>query len=484
MEDFTKNPKVVSKNMILDNSYIFSPSRYKYLQIKNTNTSKLSDIISLSTDTFNIRYFPGYYKYVEIGDINTHSGSIDYKTVRSIDIPSDTVGKLRFGDILISTVRTYLGGIAFVSKNDVDIVATKALIILRKLKIDISKYYLFGILRSNFFIEQTNIILNKCVYPRLEKNHLGELIIPFPTVKNNPIPKDVEKLISLIVQNIIDKGEQIEIKNNQIDKFIENELNNQGPSKVNYKFPTISKISNEDRFDTVLYGEKYQSLDFRVKNYIHSVMYLNRRDVSPGRTPKDYYFTEGKFPNTYEWVTPKNLGERQLLERMYLHSNKSANTRKNSLIFTGIRYVGNCFFVEGNSGPIYSNQNTLVINHSKDVTEQLFLLCYLSSKIGKQLQIMQRVKGIVPILYTDDLIKIPIPNFPQLKKEDVSKIFYNPLCKNIELTLNNYIEREKERNRMVGIYQLNTEIFELRSVLNELVNKIADEKMIDLKLEY
>ena len=56
--------------------------------------------------------------------------------------------------------------------------------------------------------------------------------IPFPTTTNHLNPEKVEALVSLIVQNIIDKEEQIKIKNKQIDELIEKELRDNQKQEV------------------------------------------------------------------------------------------------------------------------------------------------------------------------------------------------------------------------------------------------------------
>ena len=46
------------------------------------------------------------------------------------------------------------------------------------------------------------------------------------------------------------------------------------------------------------------------------------------------------------------------------------------------------------------------------------------------------------------------------------------------------LEKEKIRNREIGIYQLNMEIFSLREQLEDLVHKIVMEEKIELRFEY
>jgi hypothetical protein len=156
-------------------------------------------------------------------------------------------------------------------------------------------------------------------------------------------------------------------------------------------------------------------------------------------------------------------------------------TKKYSLIFSGIRYVGNCFFIEDDVPPIFCNQNTLVINYSAKIEEQIFLLCYFSSAIGKKLQLMQRIFGLVPILYTADFVKIPVPNFPKEKQIEIFKHYYNIVPEKNTLTVETYLNSEKTRNEQMGIFQLNMEVLSLKEKLAIVIDKIIQGQPIDIK---
>lgn len=418
MKSYIHKPLTIKKSELFSKNKIFAPSRHKQLIIKNSSVETLSSLVELGTTSLNIEKNKGYYQYIEIGDINTTTGGISYKTVKSIDISSASVSKIQKDDILISTVRTYLGGIGIVTSTDKNLVATKALIVLRKMKKDISKYYLFGILRSKFFIDQVSMILNASMYPRMEKEYFDRLIIPFPTQKHNDSPKDVEKLVSLITQNIIDKEEQIKLKNQSIDNEIEKELKaNQKSTALQYSYPKLSELKKENRLDTTIYTPKYKVYENLILNYTNGYFFLDEKLVSPGVTPKDYFFSDIKKSEKFkDWITPKNIEQRQLSSRTFIYTKTSTKIKKYSLVLNGIRYVGNGVFIE-NEKEFFTNQNMLIINQFKEQIKQLFLFCFLTSNIGKSMQISRRNFGIVPILYTENLCKIPIPNFEEKNKK-------------------------------------------------------------------
>ncbi|MDR3519962.1 MAG: hypothetical protein P4L63_03715 [Candidatus Pacebacteria bacterium] len=111
MSNYVIKPNSIKKSQMNLKEMIFSPSRYKYVEIKNGNKLSLDEFIEQSTESYSLNSKKGYYQYIEIADINTLTGNIKYKIVRSIDPSSKSVYKLKIDDILISTVRTYLGAI-------------------------------------------------------------------------------------------------------------------------------------------------------------------------------------------------------------------------------------------------------------------------------------------------------------------------------------------------------------------------------------
>lgn len=485
MKNYIKNQKSVKISEILNKENIISPSRFNKVILKNKNFNSLSNLINTSKNSINILKNKGYYQYVEIGDINPSTGSINYKRVRSIDISSPIVFKLKSGDILISTIRTYLGGIALVNKSDSNMVSTKALIVLRNLKKEFSRYYLFGVLRSSFFIGQTNLILNASMYPRMERDELANIKIPFPTKKNHPHPEKIEKYVSLIVQNIMDKEEQIKEKNKLISEKIGTELKeNQKQNNFKFNYPKIFEIKKELRLDTGIYEKEFKEIDNLLRNYKNGFFQLPFKNIKTGQTPKDYYYPkEKKTDEVYLWLSPRNLGGNTLKEKLWIHT-KNENTLKNQdLIFGSRGTVGDVFFYdEKEMGKTYINQSTSGIFIEGKIYNKIFVICYFSSSIFKKVISKYIYKGTVPAITPDVLIKFLIPNFSKEKQKEIAKSYYNKLDKNKDLNLDNYLGKEFKRNKEIGIFQLNMEIFKLRELLEGIIDKIVMDKKIEIYL--
>lgn len=142
MRSYITKPTSITRSEIEAGEFIFSSARYSQIQV-NSNYKYLLDVVDISKQSLGIANAKQYFNYVEIGSINTNTGYVEPKYIKSINISTDSVSVLQKDDILISTVRTYLGGIGIINSNKKDIVASKALIVLRKLKENIDRYYLF-----------------------------------------------------------------------------------------------------------------------------------------------------------------------------------------------------------------------------------------------------------------------------------------------------------------------------------------------------
>jgi restriction endonuclease S subunit len=482
MYNYITKPNKLRISQIRANEFALSPFNYRKVISQNTNVKLVSELL-LSNDK---GFEPGSKNYINfsnnffirISELSDEYYTFDISDATNKIIPPKTKQeKVSKYDLLYQTASN-VGNVGFYIGSE------EAYFNSHLRKIDLKdKFYCAVLLKSNFGRQQVDVLGSIKGVDNFREEYLLNTAIPYPTKKNNPNPNDIIKYVSLLMQSIIDKEENLKNKNEIIDKLILEELkNNQSADKFKFAFPKISEIKKEYRTDTILYTDKYKRLEYLVTNYKNGFFNIPETSIRPGKTPEDYFYTNYKAENTFEWVTPKNLSQRRLIFKTYIHTKQNTVTKKYSLIFSGIRYVGNCFFVENDEEPIYCNQNTLVINYSNKIEEQLYILCYFSSQIGKKLQLMQRVFGIVPILYSKDFAKIPIPKIPIEIQKAISKEYYNSIDPNKGLTLENYIDKEKARNLKLGIFQLNTEILELKEKLAMLVDKIVNEKPIIIEL--
>ncbi|WP_210708384.1 hypothetical protein [Maribacter dokdonensis] len=80
-----------------------------------------------------------------------------------------------------------------------------------------------------------------------------------------------------------------------------------------------------------------------------------------------------------------------------------------------------------------------------------------------------------------DFATLKYPNFEKELKQKIKSLYYFEKPKT-EYELKDYLVKEKNRNKEIGIFQLNTEIIELKNKLKEIIDKIINEKPIKIEL--
>ena len=127
------------------------------------------------------------YEYIEIGDVNTSNGDIEYSITQTESLPANAKIKVGYGDILISKVRPYRGAIAIIRNDYSDIVVSGAFTVLKE--------------TSNVKSEVLQVLLRTDIYKDwLLKFNVGSSypVIKDEDVLNLPIP-----LIDLSLQEQI-----------------------------------------------------------------------------------------------------------------------------------------------------------------------------------------------------------------------------------------------------------------------------------------
>ena len=293
----------------------------------------------------------------------------------------------------------------------------------------------------------------------------------------------MQDLVSVLVQNIIDKEEQIKAKNAEIDALIEAELyGNQKKSSSVYSYPKISEIKVEGRLDTGLYTEEFKKIDNIIKNYGGGCERLGRFVVKfySGTTPTFFEKQNGDYPY---FVRPTEFSD----NRTYKDLRKIHTNPKNKYRID--KDEGIILPRKGGISAILKPQDfNVIIGDSvkfailKDINVS-FLASFLISKLVRFILENVKSKTNGGSLTESDLTNLSIPLFPVSLQQQIAKLYYDKIPKNNNLTLENYLVEERVRNRKIGIFQLNMEIFSLRERLESIIHKIVMEEKIDINFE-
>ncbi|MDE2588939.1 MAG: restriction endonuclease subunit S, partial [Patescibacteria group bacterium] len=130
------------------------------------------------------------FTYLDISSIDNKSQKIvSPKKYMWKDAPSRAKQIVRTGDILFSTVRTYLKNIAIVDKKYDKQIASTGFCVIRPLA-PISNKYIFWLVQNEMFLDNLNQIQRGSNYPAVRDMDVFSQIVPLPPIKEQIIIGD------------------------------------------------------------------------------------------------------------------------------------------------------------------------------------------------------------------------------------------------------------------------------------------------------
>ncbi|MDA9231009.1 hypothetical protein N9O56_00360 [Rickettsiales bacterium] len=481
--------------------YSFSARDYRKLHIVNENLIKLSDLLEekhkagkeIGSENYMKKSKYRFLKTVNISrNYTLDEASIEYCKPENKVFPKKN-------EILIvkDGAGNGLGEVALYSyDNKENFDSLSAGIIAIDVKEDF-RFYVLGILKSQHFKDYIDINTAQGSTIRHAKLIALDYKIPFPTINNNQNPEKIEKLVSIITQNIIDKEEKINEKNKKIDELIEKELRENQKSENNFKYayPKISEIKKESRLDTGIYEREFKEIDFLIRNYEGG--YINFEDSGFKRKKgpnlaisvigRSYYSDIKHNQNFKQLILSKHVtDEGGLKANQYIGSSaKLPILKKFDFLLFARGDIGRVILIDDILIGATSNFDVFFISSKKQNWENIFALCYFKYLRNIGFWEFYGVGGSGASSLTDYYFKkVNLPNFPDSKQQEIAKEYYNKINKNQNLNLDNYLELEKARNDQLGIFQLNMEIFTLREKLEDIIDKIINDQNININLNY
>lgn len=480
-------PKSISYRACCENDYVFAPSKYsRFLPHNDRLFVPLSSVCqeSKSKISFNRKEM---YAYSEIRDIDVSNGTINYHNYYGIDLPSENPKGCQKGDILVSTVRTYRGGVGLLSYELENHCCSPAILIIRNI-IDerITKEYLLAVLRSTFFTEQILGFQTRGMYPRLDSNAMDKVVIPIP--RN----KDVIRYVSHLSEAYQNKYEQIRKRHAAILALIENELTeNQRPYSFSYNLPKLSEIMEVGRLDASLYKEFYKGNLHVILNYKNGCSPLTEQDLTliPGpslelrllgtRIDSDHYIN-----GFYRLITPKQITNYGIVKNDEFIGTPAKIAK--------IQY-GDILFGESGTGRtmVYLDKDNNTINNAHahilrskrndDIHRVITIRSILQYYKEKGLTDCMTVGGSGGHLSPSYFDRIMIPNFPESRQREIAALYYNSQEYDTRsFTLENFIDKDNEFNSAAGIYELDKTAKRLKQILNNVIDGIVNNRDVNI----
>lgn len=493
MKKYIDIPRYTTLKNIQKNSFTFSATQYKTLNIKNSNKLKVRDFLSRDLIRNDLGIEVGSESYVDNSEYYFMKTAALQKESNLIDINKESMQPiipknfvrmgLKKGDILISK-DSNVGEVAILEKDYPNIMLCGG---IYRLPIKEHKYYFLAFAKNDIFKQQIDFLVPRGSTIRHGKTKFLECYIPIP----NKNKEKTIQYVELLMQAIIDKEIIIREKHKKILEKIDEELeNNQLDNQFRYERPTINNIMIHQRLDTSLYSEEFEHNNFIVKNYKYGYITLTDRGYRGVRgTSLENNFIKSRIDSDeyregfYELIIPTNISEYGFVKKSsYIGTPAKLKTiRKGDIIFGGEGFgKGRTFVVCENVRNIATNYHGIrIVNENNDIIDSIFIRCFLAYWREKGMIDRIGVGGSGGHCAPSYFHLIITPKFPDQVKKDIVKLYYND-CKydTNNINVNNFLELDHKYNLNAGIYELENSIKMLKKHLNSVIEKIANDEEV------
>lgn len=227
-------------------------------------------------------------KYIDISNVDSVNGISGFSSYNFSESPSRARRLAKVGDIIVSTVRTYLQAIALVDQKHADCVFSTGFAVLRP-KDPRQSLAIYFALKSKIVNDRINIQSKGVAYPSITSTELMHIKVQ--------LQKNVERLVKAAsnINDIIYKKEKLikalfEYRQSLITRAVTKGLDPNVPMKDS-GIPSIGKIPEHWRFAKL----------------------ARFATISTGKTPKgasEEYFEDGEI----NWATPEDISSCRLID--------------------------------------------------------------------------------------------------------------------------------------------------------------------------
>lgn len=494
---YVKTPTSITYNSIVDKDFTLSSSQYRNLIINNKNCLLVQDFLSRKLNRKDLGIEVGAINYIDKSPylflrtkaLQEHSFIPEFTDESALPIMPSVFSpmNLKKNDILISK-DSNIGEVVILDKDYPNVMLSGA---IYKLPIKIHKYYLLAFIKHPIFREQLDAIVPKGATIRHAKTLFLNCKIPLPNLEKE---KTIE-FIECLTKAIINKEILIRERHSSILGLIEKELleNQKMANKFSFQLPKIGEIENIGRLDTSLYCESFKKWQFIVRNYLGGYKNLIDRGFCWARgTSLEKNFIGNRIDSNiymkgfYELILPTNISQYGYVEQSsYIGTQTKLKTiSQGDIIFGGEGFgKGRTYVVIENSNNVATNYHGIrIINKLKDLTDSIFVRCFLA---------FWREKGMIDYIGVGgsgghcapayfNLIDTPL--FTDLKKEEIVNLYHNPKVKyNTEqFSVRNFLEKDNEYNANAGIYELDKTAKKLKEKLNRAIDDIINDRKVEI----
>ena len=477
---FSERPFQVSKNDIVKSGFRASPSSQRNIKtLIGATLENQVDSLFNGTEIGSASYVKNSnHRFIKTGNIQ-NDFLIDYSTVEYCKNTNNVV--LQGNEILIAEDGGGDGlgeSCLYVKDTNYSDYLCNGILALR-IDNKEKRNFIFGFLKSNYFKEFMDNNTPMASTLRHSNGVAKKYLLPLYDGKNNE-----HKLLSILVENLIDKENQIKSKNSIIDTRIKSELNISNVSGIQASKSLF--IKNDFRCSGGLYNENFLNTYQSIQNYKFGYFklldkYNSKRgqNLQVSNIGDSYYSTKSK-KGFYRLVTTMELSDNRTIHsyRYLGNKNKLSTVKTNSIMLSADGTVGKSIFI--GEEHFISNIHQWILTGNSNLPKHKIVFVSLFLQWLRNQNFYEYIKdkangGAIKEPHLQKFLNIP--KFPATIQNEISLNYYNDVARTNN-SLTNYLSNELQRNKELGIWQLNMECFELKAKINKIVEKIVLNKKI------
>lgn len=356
--------------------------------------------------------------YVDIGSVSLSAGVEKFEVFTFKDAPSRARRKVKDGDVIISTVRTYLKAIAPILNPPENLVVSTGFAVLRS-KSDVKSSFTKYALQSNGFLDEIISRSTGVSYPAINASEIGFIKIPVPSLSEqtqiaNFLDQETTKIDALVTE----KQKLIELLKEKRQAVISHAVTKGLKPKVNMKDSGVDWLGE--------IPEHWYISRFCYETWV-------RARLGWKGLKADEYVDEG-----YIFLATPNIKESEIdftnvnyisLER-YEESPEIMLAEGDILLTKDGSTLGTVNLVRELPKAATVNSSIAVITPKKNLSSEFLLYLFKSSYIENIIQLLKGGMG-VPHLFQGDINKIHIP-IPPLEDQVAIAKFLKSNTENLE----------------------------------------------------
>jgi len=175
-------------------------------------------------------------KYIDIGSVDSTGKISQVEEFTFKNSPSRARRRVKQGNTIVSTVRTYLKAIAYIDQNEPRLIASTGFAVLEALKNTLCSRYLYYWMRSDFVVDEVCARSVGVSYPATNASEIGAIPVPIlPIEKQQSIARFLDRKTAAIDTLIAKKQRLIQLLEEKrtalINQAVTKGLNSNAPMK-------------------------------------------------------------------------------------------------------------------------------------------------------------------------------------------------------------------------------------------------------------